>query len=202
MKHKDEWLKMYAKKDKPKFQPKDLLEDEDVELDEDYEDVEIEEMGEEQEKGSQNNQDQDSEEDQQEGDFGSDYDEEEKEQSKGQAKSERPEQATVQQKSTQEHAELNEKADKGHEQSKEIEVQIDAKNDIDLGQIKDEKLRLVLTLDKPPDYEKIQFSESIKMKKLNEFGLPADDGYDYYQHIVREDKEGGEIVYSTYEKPK
>lgn len=39
------------------------------------------------------------------------------------------------------------------------------------------------------------------MKKLNEFGLPADDGYDYNQHIVQ-DEAGGELVYSTFVKPK
>lgn len=35
------------------------------------------------------------------------------------------------------------------------------------------------------------------MKKLNEHGLPADDGYDYSQHVFEDDKVAeGEVVAS------
>lgn len=39
------------------------------------------------------------------------------------------------------------------------------------------------------DYSKIKINQNIKMKKLNKYGLPADDGYDYSQHVFSDSVE-------------
>jgi hypothetical protein len=43
------------------------------------------------------------------------------------------------------------------------------------------------------DYSKLKFSDSVSLKKYNEFGRPMDDGYDYSRHKLRSDSEGGQV---------
>ena len=46
-----------------------------------------------------------------------------------------------------------------------------------------------------PDYKKISLSKDIKMKKLDEYGLSTNDGYNYDQHLVEKSgTKGGEVV--------
>jgi len=40
----------------------------------------------------------------------------------------------------------------------------------------------------------MKFNKNLKMKKLDEYGLPIDDGYNYYRHIASKSGTQGVVI--------
>ncbi|EGR27928.1 hypothetical protein IMG5_186520 [Ichthyophthirius multifiliis] len=51
-----------------------------------------------------------------------------------------------------------------------------------------------------PKYEKLVLSKSVKLKKLNEYGLPLNDGYDYSKHFVQSSKKNKKQIYKLFKQ--